>query len=176
MTSVYPGRIKNEFNLVAQARRQAGSTFKTFVLTQAVDDGMNPASTSYVSAPFTWQPDPAVPPWSVSTYSHSYSGLISVQQATLQSDNTVYAKLTLDVGPQNVADMAHKLGVQSPLRARSLDRARLQRRLAAGHGLGLRHPRRRRRLLAADGDPQSHPRRTARRTTRPDGAGPCGGA
>ena len=33
MTAVYPGRIKNEFNLVAQARRQAGSTFKTFVLT-----------------------------------------------------------------------------------------------------------------------------------------------
>jgi penicillin-binding protein 1A len=115
MTSVYPGGVKNEFNLVAQARRQAGSTFKTFVLTQAVDDGMNPASTSYVSAPFTWQPDPAIPPWNVSTYSHSYSGLISVQQATLQSDNTVYAKLTLDVGPQNVADMAHKLGVQSPL-------------------------------------------------------------
>src|SRR6185312_8161209 len=115
MTSVYPGRAKNEFNLVAQARRQAGSTFKTFVLTRAVEDGMNPASTSYVSAPFTWQPDPGIPPWNVSTYSHTYSGLISVQQATLQSDNTVYAKLTLDVGPQNVADMAHKLGVQSPL-------------------------------------------------------------
>ncbi|HZO63075.1 MAG TPA: transglycosylase domain-containing protein [Gaiellaceae bacterium] len=112
MTSVYPGGIKNEFNLVAQARRQAGSTFKTFVLTQAVDDGMNPASTSYVSAPFDY---PGPPPWTVSTYSHTYSGLISVQQATLQSDNTVYAKLTLDVGPQHVADMAHKLGVQSPL-------------------------------------------------------------
>ena len=37
------------------------------------------------------------------------------QQATLQSDNTVYAQLTLDVGPENVAAMAHKLGVQSPL-------------------------------------------------------------
>ena len=115
MTSVYPSGAKSQFNLVAQARRQAGSTFKTFVLTQAVDDGMNPASTSYVSAPFTWQPDPAAPAWNVSTYSHSYSGAITVQQATLQSDNTVYAKLTLDVGPQNVADMAHKLGVQSPL-------------------------------------------------------------
>jgi penicillin-binding protein 1A len=115
MTSVYPRKTKNEFNLVAQARRQAGSTFKTFVLTQAVDDGMNPSSTSYVSAPFTWQPDPGIPPWNVSTYSHTYSGVISVRQATLQSDNTVYAKLTLDVGPQNVANMAHKLGVQSPL-------------------------------------------------------------
>ena len=45
MTSVYPGRTKNQFNLVAQARRQAGSTFKTFVLTQAVSMGMNPATT-----------------------------------------------------------------------------------------------------------------------------------
>jgi penicillin-binding protein 1A len=115
MTAVYPGRARNQFNLAAQARRQAGSTFKTFVLTEAVNEGMNPASTSYVSAPFTWQPDPAVPAWDVSTYSHTYSGLVSVQRATLQSDNTVYAKLTLDVGPQKVADMAHKLGVQSPL-------------------------------------------------------------
>jgi penicillin-binding protein 1A len=115
MTAVYPGRTKNQFNLVAQARRQAGSTFKTFVLTKAVSMGMNPAATSYLSAPLHWQPDPAISAWDVSTYSHTYSGAISVQQATLQSDNTVYARLTLDVGPQNVADMAHKLGVQSPL-------------------------------------------------------------
>ena len=42
MTAVYPGRVKNQFNLVAQARRQAGSTFKTFVLTTAVNQGINP--------------------------------------------------------------------------------------------------------------------------------------
>jgi penicillin-binding protein 1A len=115
MTAVYPGRRKNQFNLVAQARRQAGSTFKTFVLTTAVNQGINPATATYVSAPFHYQPDPAIPPWDVSTYSHTYSGAITVQQATLQSDNTVYAQLTLDVGPENVAAMAHKLGVQSPL-------------------------------------------------------------
>ena len=32
-------------------------------------------------------------------------------RATLQSDNTVYAQLTLDVGPNNVWQMAHRLGV-----------------------------------------------------------------
>jgi penicillin-binding protein 1A len=115
MTAVYPGRVKNQFNLVAQARRQAGSTFKTFVLVAAVNQGINPAEATYVSAPFFYQPDPSIPPWEVSTYSHSYSGAITVQQATLQSDNTVYAQLTLDVGPENVAAMAHKLGVKSPL-------------------------------------------------------------
>jgi penicillin-binding protein 1A len=115
MTAVYPGRKANQFNLVAQARRQAGSTFKTFVLTEAVNQGINPSTATYVSAPFRYQPDPVIPAWEVSTYSHSYSGLITVQQATLQSDNTVYAQLTLDVDPENVAEMAHQLGIQSLL-------------------------------------------------------------
>jgi penicillin-binding protein 1A len=116
MTSVTPGRSGNQFNLVAQARRQAGSTFKTFVLTEAVAQGVDPYSTSYVSAPFHYQPSPSVPAWEVSTYDHSYVGTTTIARATLRSDNTVYAKLTLDVGPGNVAAMARKLGVQTPLK------------------------------------------------------------
>jgi penicillin-binding protein 1A len=115
MTAVTPGRTGNQFNLVAQARRQPGSTFKTFVLTAAIEQGMNPDSTYYTSAPFHYQPDPYTPAWDVSTYDHSYSGTISVTSATLASDNTVYAQLTLDVGPENVAEMAHRLGIQSAL-------------------------------------------------------------
>jgi penicillin-binding protein 1A len=115
MTAVTPGRTGNQFNLVAQARRQPGSTFKVFVLTAAVEMGMNPDSTYYVSAPFHYQPDPYTPAWDVQTYDHTYSGSISVTSATLASDNTVYAQLTLDVGPQRVAAMAHKLGIRSHL-------------------------------------------------------------
>ena len=58
MTAVTPGRAGNQFNLAAQARRQAGSTFKTFVLTQAVSQGIDPDTTTYVSAPLHYQPDP----------------------------------------------------------------------------------------------------------------------
>ncbi|HLM37575.1 MAG TPA: transglycosylase domain-containing protein [Gaiellaceae bacterium] len=115
MTAVTPGRTGNQFNLVAQARRQPGSTFKVFVLTAAVEMGMNPNSTYYTSAPFHYQPDPYTPAWDVSTYDHSYSGSVSVASATLASDNTVYAQLTLDVGPEKVAEMAHRLGIQSTL-------------------------------------------------------------
>ena len=43
MTAVTPGRTGNQFNLVAQARRQPGSTFKVFVLTAAIEMGMNPS-------------------------------------------------------------------------------------------------------------------------------------
>jgi penicillin-binding protein 1A len=115
MTAVTPGRRGNQFNIVAQAKRQAGSTFKTFVLTTAVAQGINPESTSYVSGPFHYQPDPYSPAWDVSTYDHSYLGTTTIENATLHSDNTVYAQLTLDVGPRNVARMATKLGVRSPL-------------------------------------------------------------
>src|SRR6476646_4694871 len=85
MTAVTPGRTGNQFNLVAQARRQPGSTFKTFVLAAAVEEGMNPDSTYYVSAPFHYQPDPYTPVWDVTTYGGDYSGSISVHSATLAS-------------------------------------------------------------------------------------------
>src|SRR5207244_13532931 len=104
-----------QFNLVAQAKRQAGSTFKMFVLTAAVDEGINPASTYYVSGPFHYQPDPYSPAWNVSTYDHTYLGSTSIVNATLHSDNTLFAQPTLDVGPRKVAAMAYRLGVRSPL-------------------------------------------------------------
>lgn len=115
MVSVTPNRRGNQFNLAAQARRQAGSTFKTFVLTAAVAQGIDPSSTTYVSAPFHYRPTPSAPAWNVSTYDGSYAGPISVRRATLRSDNTVYAQLTLDVGPEAVAAMARRLGVRTPL-------------------------------------------------------------
>ena len=65
--------------------------------------GSIPTSTYYVSAPFHYQPDPYSPAWDVSTYDHTYLGSTSIENATLHSDNTVYAQLTLDVGPEKVA-------------------------------------------------------------------------
>jgi penicillin-binding protein 1A len=103
----------NQFNLAAQSARQAGSTFKTFVLASAVEQGVDPDTTYYTSAPFTCSVGPwCQPPWPVHTYENTYSGSESLTRATLQSDNTVYAQLTLDVGPRYVWQMAHRLGVR----------------------------------------------------------------
>ena len=85
------------------------------MLTTAVSQGIDPASATFVSGPFHYQPNSSTPAWDVSTYDHSYAGDITVEDATLRSDNTVYAQLTLQVGAQNVANMAHKLGVRTPL-------------------------------------------------------------
>ena len=58
MTAVVPGKKEIQFNLAAQGRRQAGSAFKTFVLTESIRQGINPNTTRYLSAPFHYQPDP----------------------------------------------------------------------------------------------------------------------
>jgi penicillin-binding protein 1A len=103
----------NQFNLVAQSARQAGSTFKTFVLASAIERGIDPDSTYYTSAPFTCSIGPwCQTPWQVHTYDNSYRGSMSITRGTLSSDNTIYAQLTLDVGPRYVWNMAHRLGVQ----------------------------------------------------------------
>jgi penicillin-binding protein 1A len=118
MTAVIPGNTKNQFNLAAQSAREAGSTFKSFVLASAIEKGIDPDTSYYQSAPFTcvtskWCAGDyaAGKPWRVETYDHSYIGWTSITHATLRSDNTVYAQLTLDVGPDYVWRMARRLGV-----------------------------------------------------------------
>jgi penicillin-binding protein 1A len=115
MTAVVPGKKGTQFNLAAQGRRQAGSSFKTFALAEAIREGINPDSTMYLSAPFHWQPDPLSEPWDVATYSNSYLGPVNLTRATLASDNTVFARLTLDLGPEKIVSLAHKMGIRTKL-------------------------------------------------------------
>jgi penicillin-binding protein 1A len=99
------------FDIAADGQRQAGSTFKAFVLTQAVNRKINPSSTKYLSAPFEGPNN-----WHVQTFDRTYSGRIPITQATLLSDNTVFARMTLDLGPKPIADLAHSMGIQSTLK------------------------------------------------------------
>jgi penicillin-binding protein 1A len=115
MTAEIPGKKNNQFNLAAQGRRQAGSSFKTFVLTEAIREGINPDTTMYMSAPFHWQPDPSSEAWDVSTFDGSFYGPSSITQSTLRSDNSVYARLTLDLGPEKIVTLAHQMGIKTKL-------------------------------------------------------------
>jgi penicillin-binding protein 1A len=105
---------KNRYNLAAQGRRQPGSTFKVMVLMTALRLGINPDSTSYTSKPLEIN-DPRYGYWKVKTYSGGYSGTMNLVQATIQSDNTVYAQLILDVGPEKVKETARMMGITSKL-------------------------------------------------------------
>jgi penicillin-binding protein 1A len=100
MTEVSPGNPKNQVNFASSARRQPGSTFKTIVLTTAISQGISP-STTYLSAPFKYDPTETGscdtnPPtaWCPQTYDHTDIGPTSIENETLRSDNSVYARLS----------------------------------------------------------------------------------
>jgi penicillin-binding protein 1A len=98
--------------------RQAGSAFKPFTLVAALEDKINPNSTWYGPSSITI-PDPRCytdgKPWNPSNASDEESGTFSLWQATAYSVNTVFAQLVSDVGPDKVVQVAHKMGIRSPL-------------------------------------------------------------
>jgi penicillin-binding protein 1A len=106
---------RSQYNLAAQGHRQPGSTFKVIVLADALARGVDPNSTYYDShtLPAGWLPK--YPEYTVKTFDGSEAGTISLVQATLKSDNTVYAQLAADLGESTITEMAHKMGVVSPL-------------------------------------------------------------
>ena len=112
MASVVPGKPRYQFNLAVQGKRQAGSSFKLFVLTNAVLRKIDPFTTTYLSAPFRGPPDN---PYLIETDTKTYTGRTRIDQATAESDNTVFVRLTLDLGAANVANTADRMGVNSRL-------------------------------------------------------------
>ena len=102
------------FNLAAQGHRQPGSAFKTFVLATAIRKEVDPRSTTYQSKPVSLDTD-EYGPWKVETYDKSYGGTMDLVQATLKSDNTVYAQLDLDLGPKEVRKTAKMMGITTKL-------------------------------------------------------------
>ncbi|MGI8749886.1 MAG: transglycosylase domain-containing protein [Thermoleophilaceae bacterium] len=102
------------FNLAAQGHRQPGSAFKVMVLTAAVRSGINPATKTYTSKPLNLNV-PGYGPWQVKTFGNTYGGSMNLVQATLKSDNTIYAQLIIDVGPKKVCETAKLLGIETKL-------------------------------------------------------------
>ncbi len=103
---------ESQFNLAVQGERQAGSAFKPFVLTAALEQGISPATT-FVSKPQTIFIGDKY--WPVSNYEDAYLGSIDLTTATIHSDNAVYAQLTALVGPKAVRQAAQELGITSRL-------------------------------------------------------------
>ena len=107
---------QSQYNLASQGHRQPGSTFKAIVLADALSRGVDPNSTYYVShtLPMGWLT--GYPEYEVKTFENTSSNKsINLVQATLASDNTVYAQLAADLGEETVTQMAYKLGLQEHL-------------------------------------------------------------
>jgi penicillin-binding protein 1A len=98
----------SQFDRATEARRQAGSAWKPFVYLTAMEAGRTP-DTPTVDEPLT------IGDWSPHNYTDQYLGPITLQTALAQSINTVAARLADEVGRDNVAHVAHRLGIESAI-------------------------------------------------------------
>jgi penicillin-binding protein 1A len=106
---------QSQYNLASQGHRQPGSTFKAIVLADALSRGVDPNSTVYNSHTLSPGWLNGYPTYEVKTFGGEQNGTINLVQATLKSDNTVYAQLAADLGESTITEMARKMGVVSPL-------------------------------------------------------------
>ena len=100
--------------------RQSGSSFKTFALVAALENGISPTQL-FMGGSSILINDPRCPgtdsdPWYVRNYEGSATGTITLEQATIKSVNVVYAQLIRDLTPDPVAEVAARMGIRSKIR------------------------------------------------------------
>jgi penicillin-binding protein 1A len=105
---------ESEFNYAWQAHRQPGSSFKTYVLATAIKQGVDPDSTYYDGTSPKTLDLPYGGTWTVNN-AEPGGGTMSLASATWESVNVIFAQLDLDVGPENVTQTAHEMGIEAPL-------------------------------------------------------------
>lgn len=121
ITSVEPGTgavraVSGEesgFNLALDAQRQPGSAFKAFVLAAALREDVSP-ETLYTSEDLELERDGA-DTYNVENYGGVERGVISVDDAMAESDNTVFVQFAMDVGLEDMARTAEELGITTPV-------------------------------------------------------------
>ena len=101
---------ESQFNRAAQALRQPGSAFKTFVYLAALEQGFE-ADDRFVDAPVN------VAGWQPKNYGDRYFGEVTLREAFARSLNSVAVQITQRVGPQAVAEVAQRLGISTSLEA-----------------------------------------------------------
>lgn len=105
---------KLQFNLATQGKRQPGSAFKTFVLTTALEQGIQ-SDQLFESSPIDIQL-PRGEVWKVQNYIEGSGGPpMTLRDATIYSVNAVFARLMMMVKPENVVAVARRMGITTPL-------------------------------------------------------------
>jgi penicillin-binding protein 1A len=97
--------------------RGTGSAFKPFVLAEALNQHI-PLS-EVLPAPPCIHLDTPTGPWDPCNADpgEGAPGGADLVEGTVNSYNTLYAQLIMQVGPQNAVDMAARLGITTPLKA-----------------------------------------------------------
>ena len=101
------------------AERQPGSTFKLFVYTEAMNQGLTPCDKrrdEYISMDVYDKKKHEMVKWTPSNANGSFSGdSIPLKSAFAKSINSVAVRLGQEMGIKRIIETAHKMGIQSPL-------------------------------------------------------------
>ena len=105
------------FNLATEGHRQPGSSFKPFTLAEALKTGDYGPDSVIASAPqdFIVPNSAGKEHFIVHNFGNTYSGSLSLRDATAYSDNTVYAQVGIHVGVKRIAHLAAQMGIRSPI-------------------------------------------------------------
>jgi penicillin-binding protein 1A len=105
------------FNLATEAERQPGSAFKPFTLAMALESGMYGPDSIIDSAPqnFVVPNSGGKEHFIVHNFGDTYSGPITLQEATDISDNTVFSQVGINVGTKKIAHFARRAGIRTPV-------------------------------------------------------------
>ena len=101
------------------AERQPGSTFKLFVYTEAMNQGLTPCDKrrdEYISMDVYDQKKHQMTKWTPSNANGSFSGdSIPLKSAFAKSINSVAVRLGQEMGIKRIIETAQKMGIKSPL-------------------------------------------------------------
>ncbi len=116
IVAMYGGRnySSSSYNYATQGKRQPGSAFKVFTLVTALEKGIPPNRPMNASSPARI---PSHPPWIVHNSEGSGKGYITLSAATRSSVNCVFARLIWELGADEVAATAKRMGITSPIPA-----------------------------------------------------------
>ena len=101
----------DQYDHVAQARRQPGSTFKAFVYGAALEQGMSPDKRFTDRAVEIRLPDGTI--WRPSDNAEPSGRRMTAREGLAYSKNTITAQVMQEVGPRKTAELARKMGVNA---------------------------------------------------------------
>ena len=108
------GRRGDKYNRAYQAKRQAGSSFKPFVYTVALDNGRFPIDVLDDNAITIIERDGSV--WTPENYDRKFKGRMTLREGFMQSRNIIALKLAKEVTAGRISQYAHAMGLSTRMK------------------------------------------------------------
>ncbi|HSG77991.1 MAG TPA: transglycosylase domain-containing protein, partial [Acidimicrobiia bacterium] len=111
---------QRQYDLATKGRRNPGSSFKPFGLIAALEQGIPLNSYWDYSTPQILDIGiQGAPLWECQNAGSNEPGIRTLEDALRFSTNTVFCQVAVDVGAPAIADVAHRMGIRSPININS---------------------------------------------------------